>query len=236
MEAVSVPLRSACEVAYGLRTGNNPRHVARRPPRPEEVGLAGGEDVTPFALRWRPKTLLHGARLQALVDRQRGRPRVCIQRIRTNSRAPWARWLEAAPVPPELVCLDSLSTLASDDPDRLWALLALVSSVAMNRYHRLRTTDVNVKPSALRELPVPQRLLDAPGPLAALARRRAISAEINLDRRIDAEVYALYGLPPPLIEASERGFWGIRFTEESHRLEQAMSDPPCIVARKEKNT
>src|SRR5207237_7443633 len=115
MEAASVPLRSVCEVGYGMRTGDNRRHVARRAPLCGETGLAGGEDVTPFALRWRPKTLLDAARLQPLVDRQRGRPRVGIQRIRTNSAAPWARWLEAAPVPPELVCLDSLSTLACDD-------------------------------------------------------------------------------------------------------------------------
>jgi hypothetical protein len=218
-----------------MRTGDNARHVARRAPGPGEVGLAGGEDVTPFALRWRPKTLLDGAPLQALVDRQRGRGRVCVQRIRTNSAAPWARWLEAAPVPPDLVCLDSLSTLACDDEDRLWALLALVSSVAMNRYHRLRTTDVNVKPSALRELPVPRELLRAPQTLAGLARRRAISAQIDLDRPIDAAIYALYGLRPELVEASERGFWGSRFGEEFQKLEQSMSDPPGIVARKEKN-
>src|SRR5205814_3636802 len=122
-----------------------------------EIGLAGGEDVLPFTLRWRPKTLVDGAEFQ--LDKQRGRPRIAVQRIRTNSSAPWARWLEAAPVPRELVCLDSLSTIACDDSDRLWALLALVSSVAMNRYHRLRPTDVNVKPSAPRELPVPQEPL-----------------------------------------------------------------------------
>src|SRR5205823_183345 len=177
-----------------------------------ETGLAGGEDVTPFALRWRPKTLLDAARLQPLVDRQRGRPRVGIQRIRTNSAAPWARWLEAAPVPPQLVCLDSLSTLACDDPDRLWALLALVSSVALNRWHRLRTTDVNVKPSALRELPVPRELLRDPRPLAALARRRA--SDERLDRQVDAVVYRLFGLSSRLVAACERGFWGNRFSEE----------------------
>ena len=235
MEAASVPLHTVCDVGYGMRTGDNARHVARRAPRPGEVGLLGGEDVTPFALRWRPKTLLDGAPLQALVDRQRGRGRVCVQRIRTNSAAPWARWLEAAPVPPELDCLDSLSTQACEDEDRLWALLALVSSVAMNRYHRLRTTDVNVKPSALRQLPAPRDLLRAPQTLAGLARRRAISAQIDLDRRIDAAIYALYGLRPELVEACERGFWGNRFGEEFQKLEQAMSDPPGIVARKEKN-
>jgi hypothetical protein len=267
MEAASVPLGSVCEVGYGMRTGDNRRHVARRAPRAGEVGLVGGEDVLPYALRWRPKTLLDGAPLQALVERQRGRARIGIQRIRTNSSLPWARWLEAAPVPPPLVCLDSLSTLFSAEEERLWALLALVSSVAMNRYHRLRTTDVNVKPSALRGLPVPRGLLRAPRGLAELARARAAmsdprdilipggareplvlrararvpldrasasaSAAHDLDRRIDAQVYALFALPQELVHASERGFWADRFPQEMQQLEQAMSDAFATVAREE---
>ena len=232
MEAASVPLGEACVVGYGMRTGNNPRYVARRAPASSsEVGLCGGEDVTPFALRLRPKTLLHAAELGALVERQRGRPRIAVQRIRTNAQTPWARWIEAAPVPPELVCLDSLSTLACDSSQRLWALLALVQSVALQRFHRLRTTDVNVKPGALRELPVPRGLLDEPLPLASLARARAAGRDV--DRAIDACVYRLFGLSGDLIEACERGFWGDRFPEENQRLEQFMSDPPASVARKE---
>ena len=238
MEASSVPLGSICEVGYGMRTGDNARHVARRSPLAGEVGLAGGEDVLPFALRWRPKALIDGRHLQPLVERQLGRARVAIQRIRTNSSAPWARWLEAAPVPPSLVCLDSLSTISCAEEERLWALLALLSSVAMNRYHRLRTTDVNVKPSALRELPVPGALLREPWRLSGLARERAAIAGMSdslaachlLDRRIDAQVYALFALPPELRKASERGFWAERFPEELRLLEQAMSDPSATVA------
>jgi len=265
MESASVPLGTVCEVGYGLRTGNNPRHVARRPPAGAEVGLVGGEDIVPYALRWKQKTLANEGPLLALVERQRGRPRIAIQRIRTNAQAPWARWLEAAPVPAELVCLDSLSTLACESNELLWALLGLVSSVAMNRFHRLRTTDVNVKPSALRELPVPRALVDAPGRLARLARERAEVAaaewmsdprgimipggareplhsararvpSLPLDRRIDAEVYALFGLALPLVEACERGFWADRLPEEFQLLEQAMSDPPGSVARASEGT
>jgi hypothetical protein len=238
MESASVPLGSVCEVGYGLRTGNNPRHVLRRPPGADEVGLVGGEDIVPFALRWKQKTLANEGPLLALVERQRGRPRIAIQRIRTNAQAPWARWLEAAPVPAELVCLDSLSTLACASDDLLWGLLGLVSSVAMNRFHRLRTTDVNVKPSALRELPVPRALLGAPGRLARLARERAEVGVPShpLDRRIDAEVYALFGLSLPLVEACERGFWADRLPEEFQLLEQAMSDPPGSLARASEGT
>lgn len=265
MEAASIPMGQACEVGYGMRTGNNARHVARRGPGAGELGLVGGEDVVPFALRWRPKTLLRAGEMKPLWARQLGRARVAVQRIRTNAQAPWARWLEAAPVPRQMICLDSLSTLGCDSEERLWALLALVSSVALQRYHRLRTTDVNVKPSALRELPVPRRLVEEPAGLAALARERAgagagvsdpfailttgggegpleledlrvapaAEALRALDRRIDAQVYALFGLSEELIHASERGFWGDRFSEEIRRLEGAVSDPPAMVARKE---
>ena len=225
MEAAAVPLGEICEVGYGLRTGDNARHVERRPPEPDEIGLVGGEDILPFALRWRPKTLRDPDPHARLVERQRGRERVAIQRIRTNAQAPWARWLEAAMVPRERVCLDSLSTLACDDVDRLWALLGLVSSVALNRYHRLRTTDVNVKPALLRELPVPRALLDDVRPLAQLTRRRAASGDVALERAIDALVYRAFGLPEELVDEAERGFWGTRFAEERERLGASMSDP-----------
>ncbi len=237
MEAASVPFGAACAVGYGMRTGANALHVARREPRGSEVGLVGGEDVLPYALRWRPKTLLHPEPLRALVRRQLGAPRVAVQRIRTNAQAPWARWLEAALVPGDRVCLDSLSTLASPDGERLWALLALIQSVALQRYHRLRTTDVNVKPSALRELPVPRALLESPGELAGLARLRAAAGDRGmahaLDRRIDACVYRAFDLAPRLVRAAEHGFWAERFDEELRVLERAMSDPSGTVAGKE---
>jgi hypothetical protein len=231
MEQNGVPLRDLCQVAYGLRTGDNARFVARRPARPGELALVGGEDVVPFALRLRTKALrAPTAALRASAERQLGRERLCIQRIRTNSRAPHARWLEAAPVPPELVCLDSLSTLTCDDGDRLWALLAVVCSVALQRYHRLRTTDVNVKPAVLRELPVPRALLDAERAvhLAALARQRAAEACLPgtrdvapaLERAIDAAVYGLFELSEAEVVEAERGFWGPRFAEEFPRLAQ----------------
>jgi predicted RNA methylase len=236
MDAASVPLGSVCQVGYGMRTGANARHVARRPPGEGEIALLGGEDLVPYGLRWRPKTLLHPGPLQALVRRQLGVPRIAVQRIRTNARAPWARWLEAAMALRDAVCLDSLSTLASPDSDRLWALLALVQSVPLQRHHRLRTTDVNVKPGALRELPVPRALLESPQEMAELARERAQAEPARageLDRRIDACAYRMLGLPRRLVRASEQGFWGDRFQEQFQVLEQWMSDPPAIVVRQE---
>ena len=237
MEANAVPLGSVCKVGYGMRTGNNARHVGRREPRGREIGLIGGEDIVPYALRWRPKTLLDPSPLARLVDRQVGSERVAVQRIRTNALVPWARWLEAALVGRGRVCLDSLSTLSCDDPDRLWALHAWIQAVPLQRYHRLRTTDVNVKPSALRELPVPRALLDDPSSLADLARQRAVAdgpgAAHALDRRIDACVYSLFALTGRLVDASERGYWGERYSQEIRQLERCMSDPSGKLARRE---
>jgi predicted RNA methylase len=253
LEAASVPLREVCQVGYGLRTGNNPLHVERAPARPGEIALCGGEDVVPFALRPREKRLAHPTpALLALAGRQLGRERIAVQRIRTNSALPWARWLEAAKVPADVVCLDSLSTLSCPSDDLLWALLALLHSVALNRYHRLRTTDVNVKPSSLRELPVPRALLDpsAAAKLARLSRERAAQALPQLgpgrrraaalpdaapalERLIDRAVYRLYGLPEGLVEESERGFWGPRFFAEHARLGAAEAgdrDPAASAA------
>jgi predicted RNA methylase len=237
MEACSVPLGDACKVGYGMRTGNNARHVGRRQPHAGEIGLIGGEDIVPYALRWRPKTLLDPAPLARLVDRQLGSERVAVQRIRTNALVPWARWLEAAFVGGDRVCLDSLSTLSCSDPDRLWALLGFIQAVPLQRYHRLRTTDVNVKPSALRELPVPRTLLDDPSSLAQLVRRRAAAdgpaSAHALDRRIDACVYSLFGLAAQLVHASEQGFWRERYPQQIHQLERCMSDPSGKLVRKE---
>ena len=234
-------------MGYGLRTGDNARYVTRHPPGEGEIGLVGGEDVVPFALRPRPKALrAPTGQLWAVAARQLGHPRVCIQRIRTNSRVPYARWLEAAPVGPDLVCLDSLSTVACADEGLLWALLALLNSVALQRYHRLRTTDVNVKPALLRELPVPRALLHPGGEanLAALARARAAEARAAspsgparprsasaadpspaLERAIDAAVYDAFRLPEPSRIESERGFWGPRFEQEFPRLAKECQAP-----------
>ncbi|HYZ90301.1 MAG TPA: N-6 DNA methylase, partial [Myxococcales bacterium] len=248
MEAAAVPLAQVCSVGYGRRTGENARFVARRPPEPGEIALVGGEDVVPFALRLHAKALRAPTEpLRALARRQLGRPRICIQRIRTNSRVPHARWLEAAFVSPDLVCLDSLSTVASHDEELLWAVLGLLNSVALQRYHRLRTTDVNVKPALLRELPVPRVLLQAGGAagLATLARARAAEASFRsrasvaspraalaraeaapaLERAVDAEVYASFGLSEPCQLESERGFWGPRFEQEFPRLAQECRAP-----------
>jgi len=229
MERHSIPLGQLCRVGYGLRTGNNARHIARGPLPAGEIALCGGEDIAPFELlNGKPKWLRGSTpELDKLVAKQRGAARVAVQRIRTNAATPWSRWLEAALIPAEIICLDSLSTLSPPDSlsaeerdELLWALLALCGSVALNRYHRLQTTDVNVKPSALRELPAPVKLRERE-PMASLARWSKLRAQARgsesahrLERQIDREVYSLYSLAPAEIQCAEDGFWGERAAQE----------------------
>jgi SAM-dependent methyltransferase len=241
LEAASVPLSEACAVGYGLRTGRNALHVGRGTGPAGAIPLCGGEDVVPFGLRLRPKHLASPTGgLLRLAARQQGTPRVAVQRIRTNAAAPWARWLEAAEVPAGMVCLDSITTLFAPPgaPALLPGLVGLCGSVAWNRWHRLRTTDVNVKPASLRELPLPRALLDPARQeaFAKLVRRREAEVAIEVrtpplsrkqadlapaprsERALDREVYALFGLEPREVEEAERGFWGTRFEAEFDRL------------------
>ena len=241
LEAGAIPLAKVCAMGYGLRTGKNALHIGRETRPAGAIPLCGGEDVVPFGLRLRSKHLAAptGALLR-LAARQQGTPRVAVQRIRTNAAAPWARWLEAAEVPAEMVCLDSITTLFAppDAPALLPCLVGLCGSVAWNRWHRLRTTDVNVKPASLRELPLPRALL-APARQDAFARLvRAREAEVAAEvqrpapsrreagllpapaaeRALDRAVYALFGLGAGDVEEAERGFWGTRLDAEFARL------------------
>ena len=241
MAANSVPLAEVCAVGYGLRTGRNALHVGRGAGPEGAIPLCGGEDVVPFGLRLRPKHLTAPTEvLLRLAARQQGTPRVAVQRIRTNAAAPWARWLEAAEVPAEVVCLDSITTLFAPPgaPALLPGLVGLCGSVAWNRWHRLRTTDVNVKPASLRELPLPRALLEPARQEAFAKLVRTREAEVALDvrtpplsrtqadlapapqseRALDRAVYALFGLEPWEVEEAERGFWGARFDAEFARL------------------
>jgi predicted RNA methylase len=195
------PFGDEWQVGYGLRTGNNARHVLRGTGR--GAPLVGGEDVQRWGLRWREKHLRADrvARIAEAARSQRAMARIAVQRIRTNSTDPDARWLEAAPVPRDAVCLDSLSWIAGADLPRA---LAALNARLLNRYYRLHWTDVNVKPAFLRLLPAPPP--DAPLAELARARLRAGAAgrasdrargdAARLDDAIDARLRKLYGLRP----------------------------------------
>lgn len=211
LERGSRRLGDLFDVIYGLRTGSNATHVRREA---GSVPLVGGEDFDAFDRRWRPKSLVNPATFSRLVARQRGRWKVGIQRIRTNSRVPWRRWVEAAPLRPEEVGLDSLTLLAAPHPpsgpeaalpEPLLGLLGVLNSSVLNRWYRLTYTDVNVKPAYLSELPVPELQPS----LARLVRRRlGAPGDLALERQIDRLVADAYGLAPRELEVLEAAFWG----------------------------
>lgn len=197
-------LGASREVIYGLRTGDNARYVSRTA---GVAQLVGGEDVEPYALRVKPKWLVEFAKEHATNARRQRGPRVAVQRIRTNSARPSARWLEAAPVLDGALCLDSLTAIAAHDVADAHALTAWLCSAPVNRVYKLHFTDVNVRPATLSTLPLPAltpRLATLGAALATATGARATA----LQREADAEVYRLLGCDAAETETLERGWWG----------------------------
>lgn len=211
------------EVIYGLRTGSNASCI-----RADGDGnpLVGGEDLDAFDRRWRPKRLdpeeAIRRRLLGGVARQEGRWKLGIQRIRSNAVVSFRRWVEAAPLSPEEIGLDSLTLLADADSDSrngdssngdsrnglsvaLLALLGVLNSSILNRWYRLTYTDVNVKPIYLAQIPLPD-LTDSLS--RAVKARLASPGDLSLERAIDRLVADAYGLDAAAIDTLEQGFWG----------------------------
>jgi hypothetical protein len=201
-------LGDSFDVIYGLRTGDNERHIGAGI---GEYPVVGGQDLDAFDRHVTPRHLVHPDELRPKFERQHGRWKLGVQRIRTNSTHTWRRWIEAAPVEPHELGLDSLTLISSrNDDDRLWALLGVLSSSVLNRWYRLTFTDVNVKPSYLRELPIPP----LEEPLACLVRKRVEAGpSAILERAIDRLVIDAYGLSPEQAECFEAGYWNERHAE-----------------------
>jgi hypothetical protein len=177
------------------------------------VPLLGGLDFEAFDRHVTARHLVTPDAFARPVQRQRGRWKIGIQRIRTNSAVPWRRWVEAALVTPDEVGLDSLTLIAesaekqgdsAQPPASLLALLGVLNSSLLNRWYKLTFTDVNVKPLYVARVPVPP-LTDA---LTALVRERlARPGDLALERRIDRAVATAYGLSDDAVDVLENGFW-----------------------------
>lgn len=222
MVALGTPLGEIFQVVYGLRTGNNAACIRSdrgedrgpTPPAGEGLALVSGGDLVAYDRHWRPKYLYpppeHQERIARLVKRQHGHWRLGVQRVRTNSSATWRRWLEVAPLGPDEIGLDSL-TLISDSEStqamspRLLALLGVLNSSILNRWYQLSFTDVNVKPSHLRLLPVPSLSAEL-GEM--VSQRLSAAGDLKLERKIDRLVAEAFGLRNAEIATLEEGFWG----------------------------
>jgi hypothetical protein len=195
------------DVIYGLRTGDNTRHVQAGP---GAVPLIGGQYLDAYDRHVEPRHLIAPETFRTALARQLGRWKIGIQRIRTNSTHTWRRWIEAAPLEPHEVGLDSLTLIAPrTDDHRLWALLGVLGSSVLNRWYRLTFTDVNVKPTYVNELPLPP----LEEPLARLVQRRlAKGPSLTLERAIDRLVIDAYGLDEAQTLCFEQGYWSERFS------------------------
>ena len=205
------PLATLFDVRYGLRTGDNATHLR---PGPGATPMVGGGDLDAFDRRHASRHLVDPAPFQTSLRGQHGRFKIGIQRIRTNSRTPWRRWLEAAPLTPDEAGLDSLTLIstprAKEMNDDLCALLGVINSSLLNRWYKLHFTDVNIKPAYLRALPVPP----TDKTLAQLVRRRLEQpGAIKLERAIDRLVAHAYGLDGTSIEELEKGYWADALAE-----------------------
>ena len=207
MERASL-LATRFDVIYGLRTGDNARHVR---PGPGALPLIAGRDFDAYDRAPAPRHLHDAAPFLSALRKQQGRWKIGIQRIRTNSSVPWRRWVEAVLLEPGEVGLDSLTLIADRDAtgdapsDALLSLLGVLNSSLLNRWYRLTFTDVNVKPIYVESLPVPPvdpRLVDL------VRRRLARPGDAALERAIDRVVATAYGLSDRQVSALESGFWG----------------------------
>lgn len=207
MEARGEPLSKRFDVIYGLRTGSNAKHVRAGP---GDVPLVSGGDLEAFDRRPSSKHLVDPDAFTRAIAKQTGRAKLGVQRIRSNSRLPWRRWVEAAPLAADEVGLDSMTLLApfAGGPsldDETCALLGVLCSSLLNRWYRLSFTDVNVKPAYLADVPVPP----PSSKLSALVRLRLQRpGDLWLERAMDRLVAEAWGLDPRDVEALERGYWG----------------------------
>jgi hypothetical protein len=208
LEQAGSAAENSFDIIYGLRTGSNAKHVRRGP---GATPLVGGLDLDAYDRRVTPKHLTPPDGFARLVAKQRGRWKIGIQRIRTNSRTSWRRWLEAALVAPDETGLDSLTLLAErGDPaagpgEALLCALGVLNSSLLNRWYRLGFTDVNVKPVYVARLPLPPPSAELAN---AVRRRLARPGDVALERVIDRLVAEAFGLGVDDVATLEEGFWG----------------------------
>jgi tRNA1(Val) A37 N6-methylase TrmN6 len=218
------PLKALLNVVYGVRTGSNASHVL---PGPGVIPLIAGRDLDAYDRRVTPRHLRDPEPFATAIARQAGRWKLGIQRIRTNSKVSWRRWIEAAPVRPDEVGLDSLTLVAdrvaAEAPsETLLHTLGVLNSSVLNRWYRLTFTDVNVKPIYVETLPLPP--VDAR--IAALVRQRLQRpGDLPLERAIDRLVAHAYGLSDAQVECLESGFWG-----PDRRLLPSLDDAQILAA------
>lgn len=199
MENKSKPLVELFNIKYGLRTGDNKKYVDNNK---GILPLIGGSDIAElYKIKWKPKFLRQTESLpESYFNENFTKEKIIVQYVRTNSLNLNARWLEAALNIGDHIPLNSLSYIfKKGEKYKIKYCLALINSFLMNRYYRAYYTDVNVKPSYLSELPIPDIEDVKQSYYEALVDYVIFSKEINenfiasyFSLLIDAMVFELY--------------------------------------------
>ncbi len=199
MESKSQPLESLFNIKYGLRTGDNDKYVTEK--ETEYPLIAGADIASLYQVKWRPKYLKQKSGLpESYFNEYFSNKKIIIQYVRTNSLNINARWIEAAYVEGNFIPLNSLNYVYDKlENQSLFYCLSILNSFLMNKYYRAYYTDVNVKPTYLAQLPIPNISEKKQEPFVSRAEKILSLKKKNqdttaLEKEIDLLVYKLYEL------------------------------------------
>ena len=212
MESKSKPLEKLYNIKYGLRTGDNDKYITEK--KTEYPLIAGADIAALYELKWKPKYLKHKEGLTAgYFNEYFSNKKIIIQYVRTNSLNQNARWIEAAYVEGNYIPLNSLNYVYEKSKDfSLMYLLGILNSFLMNKYYRAYYTDVNVKPTYLAQLPIPnisiqqqKAFIDKVEKIISLKKQNQDTTAI--EKEIDVLVYKLYELTYDEVQLIDKDFW-----------------------------
>lgn len=212
MESKSQSLESLFNIKYGLRTGNNDKYVTEK--ETEYPSIAGGDIAALYQIKWKPKYLKNIDDLPNSYFKEHfTEKKIIVQRIRTNSLNLNARWIEAAFIEGNFVPNDSLTYMYDKTENySLMYLLGILNSFLMNKYYRAYYTDVNVKPTYLAQLPIPNISSKQQQPFISrvekiLSLKKKNHDTTSLEKEIDVLVYHLYELTYDEVKIIDKDFW-----------------------------
>ena len=219
MESKSQSLESLFNIKYGLRTGDNNKYVTEK--ETEHPSIAGGDIAALYEIKWKPKYLKNIADLPSSYFKEHfTEKKIIVQRIRTNSLNLNARWLEAAYVEGNFIPNDSLTYMYDKSVNTsLMYLLGILNSFLMNKYYRAYYTDVNVKPTYLAQLPIPNITSKQQQPFISrvekiISLKKNSQDTTSLEKETDVMVYKLYELTYDEVQLIDKDFW---LSEEEYK-------------------
>lgn len=212
MESKSQTLERLFNIKYGLRTGDNEKYVTDKE---TEYPLIAGADISSlYQVKWSPKYLKQIEGLpESYFKENFSTKKIIIQYVRTNSLNLNARWIEAAYVEGKFIPLNSLNYVYEKTENySLMYLLGILNSFLMNKYYRAYYTDVNVKPTYLAQLPIPdiaqkkkEQFIKRVEKILSLKSKNQDTTA--LEREIDVLVYKLYELTYDDVKIIDKDFW-----------------------------